>query len=106
MASFSSQVRTLTRPVITLGLAGAFVYAVLEGNTEAAQVLGPTATMAIGFWFSDRAITKEAQNVEYENLRFREAEGQRDFFSKQPKEGEEKEPVKAIGLVSLGGGED
>ena len=50
-----SSARKLQRPIVTMLLVGAFIYAALSSNEEAVKVLGPPALSIVGFLFGERA---------------------------------------------------
>ena len=51
-------VRGLTRPVVTIGLGAAFIYAAIEVGPDEAAIIGTPFGITVGFWFQDRAAGK------------------------------------------------
>lgn len=49
--------RMLVRPIVTISLVAAVIYAALTKNMEGAKELGLFTATAITFWFSDRQNT-------------------------------------------------
>lgn len=48
-------VRGLTRPVVTIGLGAAFIYAAIAVGPDEAAIIGTPFGIAMGHWFQDRS---------------------------------------------------
>ncbi len=54
MKNVLNLIRGIVRPIVTVGLVGATIFAALKGDLEAVESLGVLTGTAMAFWFSDR----------------------------------------------------
>lgn len=57
MEQIVSAVRTLVRPILTIGVVGAFIAGAFF-DAGAADILKEITLVIVGFWFAERAVTR------------------------------------------------